>query len=273
MVPLGNENGVAMSESSIESAIVEVSNLRPALVSCGFALGPIEIELGPSPCIIVSVERSADSVRSVDQLRDHSGLTDKQHALVSGIQRALSLEGAIRRTGHKLAKLRIKLDATASITAILSPCAEGTQTEVSIRDAGIGEGATILEDTAPDRVLTFATAEATPTGPTLPAPSSAKGSKQTIALANMNEALDHVGHRPSTDPRPDVPPEMPADTPRAEPTPSTVDLAPGTAVFVLWSDGNRYPGRVVNAASGQYLIQFENGSNQWIASQHVSVAG
>jgi hypothetical protein len=38
----------------------------------------------------------------------------------------------------------------------------------------------------------------------------------------------------------------------------------GSRVAVSWSDGNRYPAQVMQAAPGQYLVRFDNGSQQWV---------
>jgi hypothetical protein len=38
---------------------------------------------------------------------------------------------------------------------------------------------------------------------------------------------------------------------------------------VKWSDGNQYPGRVMQAAPGQFLVQFDNGSQQWVPEHAV----
>ena len=45
-----------------------------------------------------------------------------------------------------------------------------------------------------------------------------------------------------------------------------------TDVMVAWSDGNAYPGRVLQAAPNQYLVQFQNGSQQWIPAPSVRKA-
>ncbi|MEZ4220988.1 MAG: hypothetical protein R3B13_08665 [Polyangiaceae bacterium] len=49
----------------------------------------------------------------------------------------------------------------------------------------------------------------------------------------------------------------------------TGGIVAGSRVGVKWSDGNQYPGSVMQAAPGQYLVQFENGSQQWIPENAV----
>ncbi|MGE0327963.1 MAG: hypothetical protein AB7K71_24845 [Polyangiaceae bacterium] len=49
----------------------------------------------------------------------------------------------------------------------------------------------------------------------------------------------------------------------------TGGITAGSRVMVMWSDGNRYPGQVLQAAPNQYLVQFEGGSQQWIPSNAV----
>jgi hypothetical protein len=49
----------------------------------------------------------------------------------------------------------------------------------------------------------------------------------------------------------------------------TGGIVAGSRVGVKWSDGNQYPGQVMQAAPGQYLVQFDNGSQQWIPENAV----
>ncbi len=46
-------------------------------------------------------------------------------------------------------------------------------------------------------------------------------------------------------------------------------IVAGSRVGVKWSDGNQYPGQVMQAAPGQFLVQFDNGSQQWIPEHAV----
>lgn len=41
---------------------------------------------------------------------------------------------------------------------------------------------------------------------------------------------------------------------------------------MTWSDGQRYPATVAQAAPGQYLCAFPNGQQHWVAAQWVSRA-
>jgi hypothetical protein len=52
----------------------------------------------------------------------------------------------------------------------------------------------------------------------------------------------------------------------------TGGIVAGSKVKVAWSDGNQYPASVMQAAPDQYLVQFDNGSQQWIPSNAVSKA-
>lgn len=52
----------------------------------------------------------------------------------------------------------------------------------------------------------------------------------------------------------------------------TGGIMAGSQVAVTWSDGNKYPGTVMQAAPGQFLVQFQNGSQQWVAEGYVSKA-
>jgi hypothetical protein len=46
-------------------------------------------------------------------------------------------------------------------------------------------------------------------------------------------------------------------------------IGPGMTVFVKWSDGNKYPGSVVQVQNGQVLITFQNGQQQWVPENAV----
>ena len=48
-----------------------------------------------------------------------------------------------------------------------------------------------------------------------------------------------------------------------------MSIATGSHVLVQWSDGNKYPGMVVQAAPGQCLVDFGNGNQQWIGEQYL----
>jgi hypothetical protein len=51
---------------------------------------------------------------------------------------------------------------------------------------------------------------------------------------------------------------------------SVAPPAVGTNVLVAWSDGNRYPGRVVQQAPGQLLVQMTDGRQLWVPLQYIS---
>jgi hypothetical protein len=44
---------------------------------------------------------------------------------------------------------------------------------------------------------------------------------------------------------------------------------PGDKVLVQWSDGNRYPAKVVKKAPDQYLLELGDGRQMWVAAQWV----
>ncbi|AKF10558.1 hypothetical protein [Sandaracinus amylolyticus] len=48
-------------------------------------------------------------------------------------------------------------------------------------------------------------------------------------------------------------------------------LIVGAAVKVQWSDGNKYPGTIMQIAQGQSQIVFSDGRTMWIANQYLSV--
>ena len=47
-------------------------------------------------------------------------------------------------------------------------------------------------------------------------------------------------------------------------------VGPGTHVLVQWSDGNRYPGAVVQSAQGQHLVAFPDGRQLWVPAEYVA---
>ncbi len=55
------------------------------------------------------------------------------------------------------------------------------------------------------------------------------------------------------------------------PVPAAVNpFPPGTMVLVHWSNGNRYPGTVLQASGGQLLVAFPNGQQHWVDVRYVS---
>ena len=50
-------------------------------------------------------------------------------------------------------------------------------------------------------------------------------------------------------------------------------FGPGALVLVHWSDGNRYPGTVLQAAGTQVLVSFPNGQQHWVDTKYVSSGG
>lgn len=47
---------------------------------------------------------------------------------------------------------------------------------------------------------------------------------------------------------------------------------PGQRVFVLWSDGQRYPGTVMSAANGQVQVAFPDGRQVWVPAHACAIA-
>jgi hypothetical protein len=47
--------------------------------------------------------------------------------------------------------------------------------------------------------------------------------------------------------------------------------SPGQRVFVLWSDGQRYPGTVMSAASGQVQVAFPDGRQVWVPAHACAI--
>lgn len=47
-------------------------------------------------------------------------------------------------------------------------------------------------------------------------------------------------------------------------------VAVGENCYVRWSDGNKYPGTVAEAADGKCRIDFPNGRSEWVEYQHIS---
>lgn len=54
-----------------------------------------------------------------------------------------------------------------------------------------------------------------------------------------------------------------------QPPPSR-GFGPGALVLVHWSDGNRYPGTVLQVAGTQVLVSFPNGQQHWVDTKYVS---
>jgi hypothetical protein len=47
-------------------------------------------------------------------------------------------------------------------------------------------------------------------------------------------------------------------------------IGPGMTVMVAWSNGNRYPGQVVQVSGGKVLVAFQNGQQMWVPENAVS---
>ena len=55
------------------------------------------------------------------------------------------------------------------------------------------------------------------------------------------------------------------------PPPAAVNpFVPGAMVLVHWSNGNRYPGTVLQASGAQVLVAFPNGQQHWVDVRYVS---
>jgi hypothetical protein len=64
------------------------------------------------------------------------------------------------------------------------------------------------------------------------------------------------------------PPSGPGPFVQQAPAPS--GFGPGALVLVHWSDGNRYPGTVLQVAGGRVLVSFPNGQQHWVDMKYVS---
>lgn len=58
--------------------------------------------------------------------------------------------------------------------------------------------------------------------------------------------------------------------PFAQQAPAQRAFGPGALVLVHWSDGNRYPGTVLQVAGAQLLVSFPNGQQHWVDAKYVS---
>ena len=47
-------------------------------------------------------------------------------------------------------------------------------------------------------------------------------------------------------------------------------VAVGENCFVLWNDGNKYPGKVEKAEGGKCLVSFPNGRQEWVPYDYIS---
>ena len=48
--------------------------------------------------------------------------------------------------------------------------------------------------------------------------------------------------------------------------------SPGQRVFVMWSDGQRYPGTVMSAMNGQVQVAFPDGRQVWVPAHACATA-
>ena len=95
----------------------------------------------------------------------------------------------------------------------------------------------------------------------------------TSIMTSAEQLWGPGGAQPGAQPQAAQPPAAPAPAgPPPGAPPGAPALQPGSQVLVAWSDGNRYPATVVQAAPDQYLCAFPNGQQQWIGSQFVAPA-
>jgi hypothetical protein len=59
---------------------------------------------------------------------------------------------------------------------------------------------------------------------------------------------------------------------QGQPAAQAAPFSAGDTVLVQWSDGNRYPARVTQVASGQAHVQFPNGQELWVELRWLSRA-
>jgi hypothetical protein len=94
------------------------------------------------------------------------------------------------------------------------------------------------------------------------------------AAQQAQQAAQQAQQRPPQPqaPQPQAPQPPQPPQPQAQPSgppPAGGPIAPGTEVLVLWSDNNRYPGTVAQAAPGQYLVAFPDGRQVWVGEAYV----
>jgi hypothetical protein len=58
--------------------------------------------------------------------------------------------------------------------------------------------------------------------------------------------------------------------PFVQQAPPAHGYGPGALVLVHWSDGNRYPGTVLQVAGTRLLVSFPNGQQHWVDLKYVS---
>jgi hypothetical protein len=65
-------------------------------------------------------------------------------------------------------------------------------------------------------------------------------------------------------------PAAPAPAPAAAPPSAPAGFAAGSDVLVQWSDGNRYPAKVVAAQGDKVHVQFSDGRQLWVDAPYIS---
>jgi hypothetical protein len=58
--------------------------------------------------------------------------------------------------------------------------------------------------------------------------------------------------------------------PFSQQAPVSRSFGPGALVLVHWSDGNRYPGTVLQVSGTKLLVSFPNGQQHWVDMKYVS---
>jgi len=120
MEMLDMAKGTATGKDVLEAGLTEVSKLRPALTSCGFKLGKIEIGVAASPSITVTIERTHGNALSLATMLEKQDLTSTQRALVTSVHKAYAMAEMIRGTGHEVEGVRIALGVHPAVTIVLA---------------------------------------------------------------------------------------------------------------------------------------------------------
>lgn len=107
-----------------ESPLREIQGVMPLIERAGFALRSIELELGLTPKISVSIDRSTGSVEDLQALMERGDLSSTQKALVSGIQTAFSIESMALRNSFRMGGLKIGVGIPPSVSIFLVPMDE-----------------------------------------------------------------------------------------------------------------------------------------------------
>ncbi|XP_037715364.1 polycomb protein Pcl [Drosophila subpulchrella] len=221
-------------------------------------------QLQPPPLVPVSNSSSPPSTVVLDRINIciNNHYAESPASLSSSLSSAQQPSPIIPAIQHKAI-----LPLIDSSTADSSSCSSSSVSSSSYGGATTTSAAVVIVD-EPDSTTT--TPQTPPTTPeTMSSPGKSSPSPPLLATQSLLKAVSQM--KPSfkvvetAPPTPPTPPSPPPSLPpvAAAPPPPAVTYALQEDVFIKCNDGRFYLGTIIEQTSDQYLIRFDDRSEQW----------